>query len=80
MWKVLTRVVNSSILGSSFFPDLGFGLLFSFLNCKARTSIDTNTATRDAAREAADRIMANLDSLTTGITSFSSVTVFLVVV
>ena len=71
MWKVLTRVVNSSKFGSSFFPDFGFGLLFSFLSNKARTSIDTVMATREVAREVAERIIiiVSLDSVTTGTAS-----------
>ena len=79
MWKVRVGfmcVVNSPIFGSSFFTDFGLSLLPCFLSCKARTSNDISTATRDVAREAAERIMVNLDSLFMTITTtFPSVVV-----
>ena len=80
MWKVFIRVVNSSIFGSSVLPDFGFGFLLSLLNCKARISTDS-MATRDVAREIAERIMTmvNLDSFMTCTTNiFPSVVVSIV--
>ena len=73
MWKVrvgLMCVVNSSMRGSSFFTGFGLSLLLSLLSSKARTNRDISIATRDTAREAAERVinMVNFDSVTTGIT------------
>ena len=63
MWKVRVGfmcVVKSSIFGSSFFTNFGLSLLlrnsFSICKSKARTSTDVIMATRDAARDAAERI------------------------
>ena len=69
--------VNSFIFGSSFIPDFGFRLLFilSEVLKPGQTQTILAMATRDVAREAAERIMVHLDSAMTGTTSFSFVTV-----